>query len=77
MLGRLLIAGAALAGLASPIAAQAVDEWYVVQDRTTKRCSIVERRPTTESIVVVGPHGYPTRAEAETGMKTVQVCETR
>jgi hypothetical protein len=74
----LFIAASAAALVTSFAAsAQPVDEWYVVQDPRTKRCSVVERRPTTEGVVVVGPHGYPSRVEAETGMKTVTVCETR
>ncbi|WP_363347570.1 hypothetical protein [Methylocystis echinoides] len=73
----MIIAATAALAVSFSASAQPVDEWYVVQDPRTKRCSVVERRPTTESMVVVGPHGYPSRVEAETGMKTVTVCETR
>lgn len=75
MFHKCLMIAAATVSLAASVSAQPVEEWYVVRDPATKRCTVVDRRPTTESVVVVGPHGYPTRAEAETGMKTVTVCE--
>jgi hypothetical protein len=53
-------------------------EFYVVQDVKTKRCTIVDKKPatTTEMTIVGGGKVYTTRAEAETGMKTVKVCTT-
>ena len=70
---RLLIAAAGLVAFVTPsLAAQ----YYIVQDTTTKRCSIVEQRPTTTTMTIVGPGtAYTTRTEAETGMKTVKACE--
>jgi len=74
-IGAALLAGAAFA---SPAFAQStVTEYYVVQDTTTKRCTIVDKKPTTTTIVQVGPASFKTRTEAETGMKTIKVCETR
>ena len=71
---RLLIAAAGLAAFVTPSLAA---EYYVVQDTTTKRCSIVEQRPTTQTMTIVGPGtAYTTRTEAEAGMKTVKVCES-
>ena len=56
--------------------ALAADEFYVVQDTATKKCTIVDKKPTVSTMTVVSPSGtvYKTRAEAETGMKTVKVC---
>ncbi len=52
-------------------------EFYVVQDAKTKRCTIVDKRPTTTSeVTVVGNGVYKTRTEAETGMKSIKVCTT-
>jgi hypothetical protein len=56
--------------------ALAADEFYVVQDVKTKKCTIVEKKPTTTETTVVGNGVYKTRTEAETGMKTVKVCST-
>jgi hypothetical protein len=52
-------------------------EFYVVQDVKTKKCTIVDKKPTTTTEVsVLGSTVYKTRTEAESGMKTVKVCTT-
>ena len=73
---RLRIASAALMVAALSLPAFAADEFYVVQDVKTKKCTIVDKKPTDTSMTVVSPSGtiYKTRAEAESGMKTVKVC---
>jgi uncharacterized protein with FMN-binding domain len=48
--------------------------FYVVRDATTKKCTIVDQKPTTTTTTVVGDGVYKTRTEAETGMKSVKVC---
>jgi hypothetical protein len=65
------------AALVAPALAQ--DTWYIVQDTSTKRCTVVKERPTTKTTVIVGPAGtvYKTETEARKAMKTVKVCETR
>lgn len=69
-----LAAVAALTVVAAPAFAQS---FYVVQDVKTKKCTITETKPTTtETTVVSGDTVYKTRAEAETGMKTVKVCSS-
>jgi hypothetical protein len=58
-------------------AAQAqTTEFYVVQDATTKKCTIVDKKPTVTTTTVVGDGVYKTKSEAETAMKTVKVCTT-
>jgi len=70
---KVLIAAAALAAFAMP----ALADFYVVQDTSTKRCSIVEQRPTTQTSVIVGDGKvYTSRSEAEGALKTVKVCES-
>ena len=84
---RFILATGVLAALALPAAAQTStttttttgvgsSEFYVVQDTATKRCTIVNQKPTTTSMVQVGPLAFKTRVEAESGMKTIKVCET-
>ena len=52
-------------------------EFYVVQDVKTKKCTIVDKRPTTTTeFTVLGTTVFKTRAEAETGMRTEKVCVT-
>jgi len=70
---KLLLAAASMVAFATP----ALADYYVVQDSSTKRCSIVEQRPTTQTSVIVGDGKvYKSRAEAESGMKTVKVCDS-
>ena len=67
-----VMAAAVLIAVAGPAAAQS---FYVVQDVKTKKCTITETKPSsTEVTVVSGDTVYKTKAEAETGMKTVKVC---
>ena len=69
--------GVALASvLAVSASAQAVTEYYGVQDTATKKCTIVDKKPTTTTVVQVGPAAFKTRAEAEAGMKTITVCSS-
>jgi hypothetical protein len=73
---KLRIATAALMIAAFSVPAFAADEFYVVQDVKTKKCTIVDKKPTDTSMTVVSPSGtiYKSRTEAESGMKTVKVC---
>jgi len=68
------IAASMLVAFVAP--AFAADEFYVVQDVKTKKCTIVDKKPVDTTMTVVSPSGtvYKTRAEAETGMKSVKVC---
>jgi hypothetical protein len=68
-----LMAAVLVIAFAAP--ALAADEFYVVQDVKTKKCTIVDKKPTTTTeVTVVGDGMYKTRTEAETGMKSVKVC---
>lgn len=68
-----LLAAAAIAAFTTP----AVADFFVVQDTSSKRCTIVEQRPTTQTSVVVGDGKvFTTRSEAETAMRSIQVCQT-
>jgi hypothetical protein len=70
-----LIGAVLVVAFVSP--ALAADEFYVVQDVKTKKCTIVDKKPTTTTeTTVVGNGVYKTRTEAETGMKSVKVCTT-
>jgi hypothetical protein len=72
-LGRpLRISGAATIPAAAQT--QTTTEYYVVQDVKTKKCTIVEKKPTTTTEVTVLGNMFKTRNEAEAGMKTEKVC---
>jgi hypothetical protein len=70
MIGTLVFAASAVTH--SAIAA----EFYVVRDATTKKCTVVDTRPTTTTTTIVDNGTFKTRTEAETGMKTMKVCTT-
>ena len=73
---KLKMATAALVLAALSLPAFAADGFYVVQDVKTKKCTVVDKKPTDASMTVVSPSGtiYKSRTEAESGMKTVKVC---
>jgi hypothetical protein len=57
-------------------AAYAETGFYVVQDTSTKKCTIVDKKPTATTTTVVVGDGkvFQSRTAAETGMKTMKVC---
>jgi len=65
----------ALAFAATSIAQTAsAQEVYVVRDATTKKCTIVDTKPTSTTTTIVDNGTFKTRTEAETSMKTMKVC---
>ena len=46
--------------------AYAQTEFYVVQDTSTKKCTIVDKKPTTTTVVIGDGKVFKTRTEAET-----------
>jgi hypothetical protein len=70
-----LLAVTILAAFISP--AFAADEFYVVQDVKTKKCTIVSEKPKDTTVVTqIGPVAFKTRQEAEGSIKTTKVCTT-
>jgi hypothetical protein len=65
------LCGVALAAFVTP--ALAANEFYVVQDTVSKKCSIVELKPTVATSTVVGTV-YKTQSEAEIAMKAATLC---
>lgn len=72
-----ILACALAVAFSSAAFAQTTTEYYVVQDTKTKKCTIVEKRPTETTTTVVSNGVFKTRTEAETGMKSVKVCTTK
>jgi hypothetical protein len=70
---KLITAAALVAAFAIP--AFAANEFYLVQDTVTKKCSIVEARPTVSTMKVIGSI-HKTKSEAETAMKADKDCVT-
>jgi hypothetical protein len=71
-----LVGAALLASLATPALAQS--SFYVVQDTSTKKCTVVSQKPTVSTMTVVGDGKvYTSQTEAETAMKSVTVCQSK
>jgi hypothetical protein len=74
LMSKKLIVAAVAVAFATPALAA---EFYVVQDTSTKRCQIVEQKPTASTTVVVGGGKvYTSRTEAESALGSVEVCKT-
>jgi hypothetical protein len=73
---RAIVIGVAVT-LATIATVSAQTTFYIVQDTNTKRCTIVQERPTVQTMTIVGgDRVFTTRAEAETAMRTVEVCKS-
>jgi hypothetical protein len=72
---KIVLASLLVAGIATPTLAA---EFYIVQDTATKKCTIVDKKPTVTTQTVVSDNGkvYTTREEATSGMKSVKVCQS-
>jgi hypothetical protein len=59
--------------LISPAFAVAPEEYWVVQDATTKHCSVVAEKPMSPA-TAVGDSSFKSREEAERFSKTDKIC---
>jgi len=69
-----LIVCSALAAFALGTQAASAAEFYIVRDATTKKCTVVDSKPTTTTTTVVGDGVFKTKVEAESAVKTTKVC---
>ena len=73
-----LIIAALLLILAGPAFSQPArgPAFYVVLNSLTKKCTVVDQTPRTDTpnITVASDTIYPTRAEAENAIKTLKPC---
>jgi hypothetical protein len=69
---KLAIAGLLIAGFVAPALAE---EYYVVQEGPTKKCTIVKEKPSSSSsFKVLGVTVFKSESEASGYMKTEKVC---
>jgi hypothetical protein len=72
-----LFVGCCIAMIASPALSQPKRAvFYVVLNTLTKRCSVVDKAPKTDTpnITVASDAIFDTRAEAETAIKALKPC---
>ncbi len=55
----------------SLISSAAMADYYVVQEKTTRECKVVETRPTETTWVQVGPLAFKTKDEADRQVKVI------
>lgn len=66
---------ASLLAAAFTMPAFADESYYVVRDATTKKCTVVNEKPTTTTTTVTSDGTvYKTKTEAENAVKTTKVC---
>ena len=76
-LKRIVTSTAVIAALMLPALgalAQGTASYYIVQDVKTKKCTIVEKKPTSTTEFSILGNTFKSRTEAEAGMKTEKVC---
>lgn len=71
MLRSLCLAAGALAALSTA----AFADFYVVQEKSSRDCKVVETRPTESTWIQVGPMAFKSREEADRQLKVI--CRDR
>jgi hypothetical protein len=70
---KLKLAVAALAlVVATPVFAA---EYYVVQNATSKKCSVASKKPASSKVTLVSDTAYKTKAEAQAALKAADACK--
>ncbi len=67
-----LIAGLLVAGFVTPALA---GEYYVAQNNTSHKCSIVAHKPDGKTLSMLGSDGFKTKSAAESAMKGMTECK--
>jgi hypothetical protein len=67
-----LIACLLVAGLVTPALAA---EYYVAQNNSTHKCSIVTHKPDGKTLTMLGAEGFKTRSAAENALKGMSECK--
>ena len=51
-------------------------EYYIVHSASSKKCSVVSKKPTSDKATLVGNGAaYKTKKEARTALKATDVCK--
>jgi hypothetical protein len=68
-----LVAGLLVAGLVTP--ALAATEYYVAQDSSSHKCSVVSKKPDGTKQIMLGTDGFKTKSEAHNALKGMTECK--
>ena len=69
---RSLIAALLVAALATPALAAA--QYYVAQNNSTHKCSIVSHKPDGTKLILLGSGGFKTKSQARDALKGMSEC---
>jgi hypothetical protein len=70
---KMILAVAVTVSVAAPAMA---DEYYVVREPSTHKCTVVTKKPASnEEVTQIGPLAFETRQKAEERIKTVEDCD--
>jgi hypothetical protein len=67
-----VIAALLVAGVAAP--AFAASQYYVAQNNSTHKCSIVAHKPDGKTLTMLGAEGFKTKSQAESALKGMSEC---
>lgn len=67
-----LIAGLLVAGFVTPALAA---EYYVAQNTSTHKCTIVAKKPDGTTLTMLGADGFKSKSEAHSAMKGMSECK--
>ena len=73
MYKKIVLAAALAASFSLP--AFAATTYYVGQDATTHKCSVVTKMPDGKKVMEIGTAGYATKAAAGAAMKAAAECK--
>ena len=67
------LTGLLVAGFVTP--AVAASEYYVAQDTTSHKCSVVSKKPDGTKEIMLGTDGFKSKSEAHSAMKNMTECK--
>jgi hypothetical protein len=67
-----VFAGLLVAGFVTPAFAA---EYYVAQNNSTHKCSIVSKKPDGKTLTMLGTDGFKTKSAAESALKGMTECK--
>ena len=50
-------------------------EFYVAQNATSHKCSVMSKKPDGKTMMMLGTEGFKTKSDAETAMKGMTECK--
>jgi len=69
---KFVVAGLLAAGFATPAFAAG---YYVAQNNSTHKCSILSKKPDGKTLTMLGTEGFKTKSAAESALKGMAECK--